>query len=152
MVALSQVASDCRQAIVSLISEGFTTFLTGMSQGFDLIAALEVLSLKSEYPSISLIAVVPFLGQADSYSERERECYDAVLGEADRVVCMDDHYTSSKQYLRRNDLLINHSSHLLCYYDGQRGGTMYTYNRALRSHIPITNICKINRASEGTLF
>ena len=51
------------------IKKGYHTFLSGMADGFDIIAAEEVLRLKKEYPYIRLKCVIPFKGQADRYPE-----------------------------------------------------------------------------------
>ena len=55
-----EVAFDTFVAIESYcIKKGYDTFLSGMCEGFDLIAAEEVLNLKKEYPHIRLKCVVP---------------------------------------------------------------------------------------------
>ena len=45
-----------------LISDGFTTFLTGMAEGFDMIGAEILLDLKKKH-NLQIIAVVPCLEQ-----------------------------------------------------------------------------------------
>ena len=53
-----EVAFDTFVAIESYcIKKGYHTFLSGMCEGFDLIAAEEVLNLKKEYPHIHLKCV-----------------------------------------------------------------------------------------------
>ena len=55
-----EVSFDTFVAIESYcIKKGYDTFLSGMCEGFDLIAAEEVLNLKKEYPHIHLKCVVP---------------------------------------------------------------------------------------------
>ena len=56
-----EVSFDTFVAIESYcIKKGYHTFLSGMCEDFDLIAAEEVLNLKKEYPHIHLKCVVPF--------------------------------------------------------------------------------------------
>ncbi len=129
-------------AIMSLAEQGYTIFLTGMSDGFDLLAASAVLRLKEFKPEIELVAVVPFHGQSSSYSEQDKELYARVLAGADITLYLSYKYISPKQFLCRNDFLVLNSSKLLCYYDGQRGGTMYTYNRAVKFGLGIVNLAR----------
>ena len=53
-----------------------------MCEGFDLIAAEEVLNLKKEYPHIHLKCVVPFKGQAERYTQADKRRYDTILAQA----------------------------------------------------------------------
>ena len=41
-----------RKVVEQFISEGYTTFLCGMAEGFDIAAAEVVLSLKTDYPQL----------------------------------------------------------------------------------------------------
>ena len=61
-----------REALEYLIGLGYADFMSGGAQGFDLIAAELVLSLREKYPWIRLIMVLPFEGQADRWDEDQR--------------------------------------------------------------------------------
>ena len=99
------MAFDTFVAIESYcIKKGYDTFLSGMCEGFDLIAAEEVLNLKKEYPHIRLKCVVPFKGQAERYTQADKRRYDTILAQADEVVTLQDGYTEGC-FLRRNDYL-----------------------------------------------
>ncbi|MFR9651430.1 MAG: SLOG family protein [Rikenellaceae bacterium] len=139
---LNQIADKIYNTIESLYDQGFLHFYCGMSSGFDLMAAVAVLELRNKYPDVKLIAVVPFKGQEERYSDKDKQTYRNVMETADEVVTLAERHTDNAQYLRRNDYMLEQSSHLVCYYDGQRGGTMYTYNRAVKTKMSITNICK----------
>ena len=57
-----------------------------MCEGFDLIAAEEVLNLKKEYPHIHLKCVLPFKGQAERYKQADKRRNDTILAQADEVL------------------------------------------------------------------
>ena len=95
-----EVAFDTFVAIESYcIKKGYHTFLSGMCEGFDLIAAEEVLNLKKEYPHIHLKCVLPFKGQAERYTQADKQRYNAILTQADEVIILQDEY-SDRCFLR----------------------------------------------------
>lgn len=140
---INVIITEAFIVVKELHEKGYTTFLTGMSEGFDLIAAETVLKLKESCPDVQLVAVIPFRGQEKQYSVKDKLTYAHVLKYADHCELLAGEYIDNDQYLRRNVFLLEHSSHLVCYYDGQRGGTMYTVNRAEKSGMPITNMITI---------
>ncbi len=127
------------QTIISLYAHGYIYYYNGMSEGFDLIAALAVLKLKELHPEVQLIAVIPFEGQELKYSDKDKITYKHICNSANQVL-----FTSSNHekdvYLKRNDYLLDSCKVVVCYYNGVRGGTMYTYNRALKRGLQIINI------------
>lgn len=129
-------------AIAELFEQGYTTFITGMSDGFDMVAASAVLRLKAKCDGVVLIAAIPFRGQEKGYSKQDKELYAKIIAEADITLYLSYKYISPKQYLCRNDFMVLNSSHLLCFYDGKRGGTMYTYNLARKMGLGITNLAR----------
>ena len=60
-----------RAVVYRLWSEGFRFFLSGMACGFDLAAAEAVLALRGECAGMELVAVVPFAGQPESFSDAD---------------------------------------------------------------------------------
>ena len=112
-----------------------------MADGFDIIAAEEVLRLKKEYPYIRLKCVIPFKGQADRYTEAYKQRYNNILAQADEVVTLQDGYTEGC-FLRRNDYLLENSAFLMVYYDAVAvGGTFYTLKRAVEQKKKFANVC-----------
>lgn len=126
--------------IKQLYAAGYDTFLSGMANGFDMIAARTILKIKEEYSDIKLVAVIPFLGQEKRYLKEDKDEYKRILGSVDKVVITSEHYHKGV-FLIRNNFLLDNCSKMVCYYDGQKGGTMYTYNRALDRDIPLINFC-----------
>lgn len=126
-------------AIRQLTAEGYTSFLCGMAEGFDLLAGDAVLSLRREFPRIRLTAVVPFAGQATGFSADVREAYERVMAGADEIFTVCPHY-STDCFHRRNDYMVGHSSVLVCCYNGSAGGTQYTVKRALKNGLRVINL------------
>lgn len=134
------VAFDTFVAVCDLCRQGYDTFLTGMAEGFDLIAAEEVLRAKMTYPHIRLVAVVPFRCQSARYGERDKAKYDNILRMSDEVVTLSEAYFMGC-FHRRNDYLLEHSTRLLTYYDySPAGGTAYTVRHAIARKMGVTNI------------
>ena len=136
---LEHIKGDIYTAVSQLCSEGYNTFITGMSEGFDLIAAIAVLEFKKTHSDINLIAVIPFEGQDWGYGTEDKDMYKYICDNVDSMVLTSQRY-SKDAFFKRNDYLLDNSSAVVCYYDGQRGGTMYTYNRAKKRELPIINI------------
>lgn len=130
------------EVIKTLYEQGYNTFLCGMAQGFDMLAAEATLRAKEDCPDIKLIAVIPFMGQELGYGNTDKERYNRIFENSSSVEMVSNCY-SEYVYFKRNDYLLKNSSLLVCYYSGLRGGTMYTVNRAIRARMPIINIFKL---------
>lgn len=128
-----------RETVRGLAVDGYTDFLCGMAEGFDLMAGEAVVEVRREFPSVRLTAVVPFPGQAVRFGGEAREIYDRVLAAADHTIVVCPEY-SKDCFHRRNDLLVNLSSVLICYYNGSCGGTQYTVKRALQTGTKVINL------------
>jgi uncharacterized phage-like protein YoqJ len=119
---------------------GYRYFLCGMAMGFDLLAAEAAISLKSKFKELKLIAVIPHPDQTRLWDEKDKELYNKVLKKANRRILLSDSY-SRDSLLKRNDYLLVNSSLLIAFYNGnKRGGTYYTYRRALRKVMDVINL------------
>ncbi|MCR5121319.1 MAG: DUF1273 domain-containing protein [Ruminococcus sp.] len=121
-------------AVMEMIGKGVDTFITGMAQGFDLIAAQTVLNFYAR-PVLRLICAVPYFGQiGEMKTAEERRVYKDLLSEAYAKVCFFENY-SSGVYRIRNQFMVNYSSHLIGYMDtcGSRSGTGQTLRMAQRA-------------------
>ncbi len=110
---------------------GKRQFLSGMAQGFDMIAAQAVLKLRGTYDDVELIAVIPFECQADNFNYEDQRNYDRILDEADQVIVTSPTYSGAKVYYIRNNYLADNANYIIAYSDGNGRGTAYTLQRAI---------------------
>lgn len=136
---IDMIHNHLLKEIEKLYHKGYRRFLSGMAHGFDMYAAEAVLELKNSYSDIELVAVVPYIGQHSSFSNDEKLIYANILGRADEVVTLSKAYTHTV-YHDRNDYLVENASFIVCYYNGLKGGTKYTLDKAKKAKLPIINI------------
>lgn len=135
-----QLKIELERAITACYHSGIRHFLCGMAVGFDMLAAETLLAMKADYSDIRLTAVIPFRGQPGKFNPADKERYHFILDKADNVVCLSETYFDGC-FLRRNDYMLNHASHIIAYYNGEpKGGTFYTCRRAERMKLKITNL------------
>jgi len=127
--------------IIRCYDLGFRTFYSGMAIGFDLLAAETILELKESYPSMKLIAVIPFKGQEQYFSEEDKVRYHQAIRSADECICLCEHYYR-EGYRDRNLFLVNNCNNMVAYYDGStfKSGTAQTLRMAKQAGKPILNI------------
>ena len=130
---------ELKSAIRELYTRGYRTFLCGMAMGFDLTAAECVLSLREQLNGLRIVAVVPFEGMQRRFSTKQQALYNHIISEADEVITLATHYSSSV-YALRNNYLVDNSSAVIAYFTGEKGGTAYTVRRAVKSLSQIVNI------------
>ncbi|MCR5635707.1 MAG: DUF1273 domain-containing protein [Clostridiales bacterium] len=130
-----------KNVLIDCIENGYQYFGAGGALGFDTLAATTVLELKSEYPHIRLILVLPCHNQAVSWSDSDNEKYERIKLKADKVV-----YTAERYYTgcmqRRNRYLVDNSSLCICCLTEQKGGTAYTVEYAKKKGLEIINTAK----------
>lgn len=125
--------------IHNLAARGYTTFLSGMSEGFDLMAASAVLLARNTYPTIKLVSVVPFPQQAKMFAPFWRFEHARISKHSQRNVILSDHNFNGV-FCNRNDFLVDNASLVVCYYDGQPGDTHYTLKNANARKLEIINL------------
>lgn len=105
-----------------------------------MLAAEAVLSLKTELQNFTLIAVVPYRGQSEKWSDTNRSKYNATLCKADQTILLSENYYKGC-LLRRNDYMLSQSCCIIAYFDGNNeGGTFYTCRRAAELNLSVKNI------------
>jgi uncharacterized phage-like protein YoqJ len=136
----NELKQSLQAAIIEHYQRGIHNCICGMALGFDMMVADMVLSLKSRLPYIHLTAVVPFRNQSEKWSDKQKAKYNYLLSHADRIIILSEQYYKGC-LLRRNDYMVNNSCGVITYYNGERkGGTFYTYMKAMSLNIPIVNI------------
>ncbi len=125
-------------AVQQAAAQGYTRFFSGMSTGFDLWAADAVLELRQSLP-IQLLCAVPFDRQADRYPAEWKRLFNRCLLEANRVFSLSRRYYAGC-YAARNQFMVDSASLLICYFDGQSGGTAQTVHLAQQAGLDIVNL------------
>jgi uncharacterized phage-like protein YoqJ len=129
---IAELKGRLRAEVDELINDDYTTFQCGMALGADMLFADVVAEFGQKYPSVKLIAVVPCLGQENSWNDRQKYKYRQLLDSAGevRIVSNRSYFDGCMQI--RNRELVETCDLLLAVYDGRRGGTMQTVEYAKR--------------------
>ena len=127
--------------MIEAIEQGYRYFGAGGALGFDTLAAQTVLELKSEYPEIKLILVLPCKNQTRGWEQADIEEYEQLEAAADKVVYTSKAYYSGCMH-KRNRHLVDYSSLCICYLTEQSGGTAYTVNYARSQGLKIINVAE----------
>ncbi len=126
-----KVAMDAE--IEKLITEGITSFFSGMAEGVDQWAALSVLTKRKSNLAIKLNCILPWKGQADGWSQASQRRYQEILRQADTVTYVGQDYQKDC-LLKRNRHLVDSAAVLLAVYNGEwRGGTAATVRYAQKA-------------------
>lgn len=117
------------------IEKGFTTFISGMARGVDIIAAEIILKLKKQNSRLKLICALPYPDFGLSWNDKWLRRYKNILDEADliRCICPDFSYSAFQQ---RNKWMIDHSSFVIAVFNGKQGGTKNTLAYARKNNVP----------------
>ena len=136
---LNIIACEFYDTIQQLYDKGFTTYLSSIKNGFDLIAAEAILKHKKEYLDIKLIVAVPCIGQESSFNNLEKTRYKAICELADKVIFTASNDHENIPYIHQQYLLTN-CSQLICCYDESKIKKTYLINQIIGAKIPIINI------------
>lgn len=123
-------------AIQRAIDEGYQTFITGMARGVDIWAAEQVIRAKLSYPNVRLICAIPHPDFEISWGHEWQRRYHNVLDQSDLVKTISTRRSLNRKndsYQIRNEWMVDHSSKLICVYNGQPSGTRNTIEYA-QSH------------------
>ena len=128
-----------KSTLIQLISDGYRYFGAGGALGYDTLAAQTVLELKTQYPDVKLILVLPCLSQTRGWSARDIEIYEDIKNKADKVVYTSQEYTKGCMH-KRNRHLVDNSSVCVCYLTESTGGTAYTVDYARKNKLTVINL------------
>lgn len=118
--------------ISALINAGFLTFIDGMAEGFDIIAAERVLAARKHNKTINLSLVIPFLGQEEKFGSDWKARYNFVCESADNMVCLSNSYFTGC-YHKRNQFMVDKADIVIACFDNVKGGTASTVDYAIKS-------------------
>ena len=125
--------------ILKLIHIGVNTFICGGALGFDTLAALAVLKIRSIYPHIQLILALPSPQQTSGWSTNDIAVYQSILKQANQIIYMSQEHHSGCMHMR-NHYMVDNSLYCICYLVNQTGGTAYTVQYAKKKNRHIFNI------------
>ena len=133
-IAEKQLVGLLEAEIRKAIAGGFTTFITGMARGTDLVAAEIVLRLREQDDRLKIVCALPHPGFGLRWSGGWTERFQYVLNHADltRTICPSFSYGS---YYARNKWMVDHSSLVIGVFNGERGGTKNTLDYARRKGV-----------------
>lgn len=139
VLRLLAVKRKLRKTVEELINQGYCFFGTGGALGFDTLAAQTVLDLRKTHFQVKLILVLPYKSQAARWTDGDKEVYESIKEQADKVVYTSEEYTKGCMF-KRNRYLVDHSSVCVCYLDKGTGGTAYTVKYAISNGLKTLNI------------
>ena len=130
-----KLATLLEAEIKRAIAGGFTTYITGMAKGVDLIAAEIVLRLREQDDRLKLICALPHPGFGQHWGGGWTERFQRVLAQADlsRTICPG---FSRGSYQVRNEWMVRHSALVIAVFNGEPGGTKNILDFAQRSNVP----------------
>lgn len=118
-----------RRRLEEAYALGCREFLCGMAQGCDTYFAEAVLNLRQQKPDVRLVAMIPWPGQANSWSETDRKRYEQLCSRCDGREVLEPHYSKGCA-LRRNSCMVSRAQVLISVYDGSCSGTGNTVRQA----------------------
>lgn len=135
------IREQLQKVLIDLIHQDYCIFESGGALGFDTIAAQAVLELKKLFPQIQLSLVLPCTSQSDHWDKSDKDIYDSIKQQADKVTFTSQGYTRGCMF-KRNRKLVDDSSICICYLTKQTGGTAYTVKYARKNGIKTINLAE----------
>ena len=131
--------SDCqlpmekvKNAIREMIGNGVDVFLNGGMGGFDALCARAVFELKSEFPYIKSLLVIPYLSFKCSFADLfDGSIYPEGL----------EKFYFKAAIIKRNEYMVDNSEAALCYVY-TLGRSAKTYKRALSKGLETYYLCQ----------
>ncbi len=136
---LIEMKEKLRSAICDAYESGYRFFMSGMAEGFDLIAAETVLELKKEFSDLYFMAVFPSMESRTKHSYGIRKRIENILLGADLVIYVQNRYNHGCE-LQRNIYMVDSSWRVIGYYDGCSKGTAHCWRYAENSGLEMINL------------
>ncbi len=144
---IKRVLKRLSQEVEKAIQDGYTVFYSGFAEGADILFAKAVLEKQSEYPSIRLIAVIPYGGRRRTLERNPETC--ALLDACCDIVVINQEY-APWVYAKRNQYLVDNAHRIIAVYDGREsGGTYNTIKMAIKAKREI-RVIRIDKLDEET--
>ena len=134
-ISEERLAALLEAEIRKAIGQEFTTFITGMAKGTDLIAAEIVLRLREEDPRLRLVAALPYPNFGQRWGGGWSERFQRVLSAANQIECVCP-CSSWASYQLRNEWMVSHSALVIAAFNGESGGTKNTLDFVRKQRVP----------------
>ena len=128
-----------QKAIRNAYDDGYRFFMSGMADGFDLMAAEAVLALKKELDGICLVAVFPYADAASRHPKAVRDRICRILSRCDLSLSLQPAYSTGCEF-RRNVYMVDASFRVIGYYTGLSHGTAHCWHYAGQNHLELINL------------
>ncbi len=123
--------NELENVIVECIKNGATQFLSGGQGGFDRTCASVVFKLKSIYPHINNILVIPYI----TFNVFNKNIFDEIIFPTDFEKY---HYKSAIP--QRNKYMVTRSDAAICFVHHSWGNAAKTYELAKKLKLQIINL------------
>ena len=140
----NRVISWLEEQIGKAVEDGYTDFVSGMQRGVDIWAGQAVLKLRAQNPTIKLVAASPYKGFEERWSDSWKQQYSFLIQWADAVRYICPGY-SKGAFQRRNEWMVDRSSRVIAFYNGESGGTRNTIQYAESKGVEVINLLRSER-------
>ncbi len=113
---------DLEKIFINAIEYGIHTFLTGMAEGFDMIATEILIKLKEKYKHIRIIAVIPCKNQEAKWRFSQQIRYRRILRKCDNKIVLLNQYEKDCM-IEGNKYMILRSEFCIACWNGNPSGT-----------------------------
>ncbi len=122
------------EELEKMLEYDYRDFICGGALGFDTIAAVCVLRIKRKYPGrdVNLHLFLPCRDQANGWSAKNVEIYEAIKRNADSVTYISESYDRGCMH-KRNRAMVDNSECVIAFCKKATGGTAYTVKYALEN-------------------
>jgi uncharacterized phage-like protein YoqJ len=138
---IEKIVKRLNEEVDRLISQGVTNFISGGGLGFDHITASLIITKKQQGADIRLIFALPCRNQDEKWTDRQKQLYRSLLGEADEVIYVSEDYTPDCMR-ERNFYMVDNSAYCICAFLRDISGTGQTVRYAERQGLQIINVAK----------
>lgn len=135
------LASSLHMLIVEAVNDGYKTFISGMSDGIDLICAHIVMEISKsgQYGRLKLVCALPYLQQyAEIVTVADKYKYSLIINQCDEKVVISQK-NDKDRYKKRNRFMVENSSRIIGVLKEKQfgSGTLQTVNMAKRSGLEL---------------
>lgn len=127
-----ELKNRIRNTIIQVCNAGCRTFYCGMAEGVDLWCGELVLEMQNQFePPLEICAVVPFLSQPKTMTEKNQLRYRRIMEAASQRYLVSREY-SKLCFQKRNRFMVDSSDVIIAVYDESksRSGTGQTIRYA----------------------